>query len=105
MKLITIYLTMSDIPDKVLANTTYSLKDFQKAIKKEKTDIHTTQTKAISAYYYDKGYDIKVVSENKTILFSELLKDEENRQVRPTQNWEKMVLSGCFNIKSDWEHI
>lgn len=110
-KLITVYLGKEDIPADKIEETAFTIKTFLKQIKDNKTDIHTTQTHAFSCWYYDlndDGYDIKVISNNKSILASELLGDSQGsksfgREIRPTQNWEKMLYSSCFDIDLEYE--
>ena len=104
-KLITIYINREDIPEDKIEETAFTIGTFFKYIKDNRTNIHTTQTHAFSSYYYDleDGYDIKVVSKGKSILASELLGDTKGsksfgREIRLTQNWEKMLYSGCFAL-------
>lgn len=107
-KKITVYLTMEDIPVDLRDEVCYTVKDFDLAIKNKQDFIYTTQTKAISSHYYQDGYEIEVISEGEHITASRLLGYDDNgslsfgREIRLTQNWEKMLYSGCFNIKTDW---
>lgn len=108
-KLITVYIGYDDIPTAILPLLTFTVTEFNQKIKHNVPQIHTTLTSAVSAYYYDykdDGWDIKVVHNGKHILFSELLGDVEGnrsfgRAIRITQNWEKMLYSGCFDIDID----
>jgi hypothetical protein len=107
-KKITVYLTMEDIPVDLRDDVCYTVKDFDLAIKNKQDFIYTTQTKAISSYYYQDGYEIEVVSEGDRVTASRLLGYDDNgslsfgREIRLSHNWEKMLRSGCFNIKYDW---
>lgn len=105
-RLITVYISFDDIPKDLVPSTSFTIKDFLKQIKNNKNIIHTTQTSAISSYYYtyqNNGWDIKVIHKGKEILFSKLLADYEGsksygREIRLSQNWEKMFYSGCFDV-------
>ena len=105
-KLITVYLDLEDIPEEVKPFVKYTIVDFLKAIQSEETHVYTTQTHAISSFFYDKnedGWDIKVVRGDREILFSQLLGDVKaehsyGREIRLAQNWEKMFYAGCFDV-------
>ena len=99
-KLIIVLLSLDNIDSDILNRTMFSIKGFQTAIKNNIPEIYTTQTSAISSYYYDKGYDIKIISDDKQVLISDLL---NNRTIRPTQNWEKLLYSNYLDINCDWE--
>lgn len=64
--------------------------------------IVTPLTSEISALTMELGYDIIVQSGHKFIKFSDLLMGNDDkgigRQVRATQNWEKMLYSNCFDL-------
>ena len=62
-KKITIYLTKEDIPVELKEDVCYTVKDFGLAIKNNQEFIYTTQTSAFSSRFYDKGYEIIVISE------------------------------------------
>ena len=109
-KLIVVFLSVDDISRDLLEQVAFSVKGFQTKFKNREPIIYTTQTRAISSRYMEAGYDIKVISEGKEILFSRLLGYDENgaksfgREIRPAQNWEKMLYSGCFDIPHSWEY-
>ena len=95
-KLITVYLSREDITAEVLEELSLTAESLNKDIENNKQYIYTTQTHAISNYlYFCKGYDIKIVSHNRYVLISDLLK---NKEIRDTQNWEKMLYAGCFDL-------
>lgn len=78
-----------------------------KEIKERKQVIITPITKCVSAQVMSLGYDIVVQSKDKVIRFSDLLMGTSDnsfkREIRPTQNWEKMLYSGCFDLDiPDW---
>ena len=107
-KKITVYLTMEDIPVDLREEVCYTVKDLDLALKNKQDFIYTTQTNAINSSYYLDGYEIEVISEGEHITASRLLGYDDNgalsfgREIRIGHNWEKMLYSGCFNIKSDW---
>lgn len=108
-KLITIYLNKEDIPEDKIEEVAFTIGTLFKYIKEDRKDIHTTQTHVFHPVFYDlhdNGFDIKVVSKGKSILASELLGDVDGnksfgREIRPTQNWEKMLYSGCFDLEME----
>lgn len=105
-KMIVVFLSVDDISPDLLNEVEFSLKGFMTAWKERRAKIYTTQIHAISERYLQAGYDIKIISEGKVILISDLLEgknSEVNRDIRITQNWEKMLLSGCFNINTEWD--
>ena len=78
-----------------------------KEIKERKQVIITPITKCVSPQVMSLGYDIAVQSKDKVIRFSDLLMGTSDnsfkREIRPTQNWEKMLYSGCFDLDiPDW---
>lgn len=97
------------IPDFNVEELFYALdlESLCQAIKSRRTTIITTITKCISAQIMELGYDIVVQSEDKFVKFSDLLMGTPDnsfkREIRPTQNWEKMLYSGCFDLDvPDW---
>lgn len=97
------------IPDFNVEELFYALdlESLCQAIKSRRTTIITTITKCISAQIMELGYDIVVQSEDKFVKFSDLLigtsDNSFKRKIRPTQNWEKMLYSGCFDLDvPDW---
>lgn len=76
-----------------------TIKEFDEAIKEELSEIYTTQIEAINSVYYKMGYDIILITSNKVIKMSDLVK---NKTVRMTQNWQKMFRANCFDIKGDY---
>lgn len=97
------------IPDFNVEELFYALdlESLCQAIKSRRTTIITTITKCISAQIMELGYDIVVQSEDKFVKFSDLLMGTSDnsfkREIRPTQNWEKMLYSGCFDLDvPDW---
>ena len=95
-KLITLFLSPKDLSADDIMNCSFTIESFLKDIKLNKEYIYTTQTSALSPFYYNLGYDIKVVKDNKSILMSDLLK---NKEVRITQNWEKMLYADALSIQ------
>lgn len=86
-----------------------NFKSLQDALRSKEPCIITTLTCEVSPLTMEMGYDIYVVSNGDFVLFSELLDYKDDgigsfcREIRITQNWEKMLLSGCFNIDiPDW---
>ena len=97
------------IPDFNVEELFYALdlESLCQAIKSRRTTIITTITKCICAQIMELGYDIVVQSEDKFVKFSDLLMGTPDnsfkREIRPTQNWEKMLYSGCFDLDvPDW---
>ena len=97
------------IPDFNVEELFYALdlESLCQAIKSRRTTIITTITKCISSQIMELGYDIVVQSEDKFVKFSDLLMGTSDnsfkREIRPTQNWEKMLYSGCFDLDvPDW---
>ena len=76
------------------------------AIKEERPCIITPITKCLCASVMEKGYDLIIQSEMKYVVLSEMLNGNCNgslgRQIRPAHNWEKMLYSGCFDLKVDF---
>lgn len=72
--------------------------DTEAAINKRINKILTTCTHFLSARYMEKGYNITILKGNQRISMADLLNNPEGREVRPAQNWEKMLYSGCFDI-------
>ena len=69
--------------------------------------IVTPLTSELSSLTMEMGYDIIVQSGNEYVVFSDLVsgctEDSFGREIRETQNWEKMLYSGCFNLNiPDW---
>lgn len=78
-----------------------------KWIKERKQVIITPITKCVSSQVMSLGYDIVVQSKDKIVRFSDLLMGNSEksfgREIRPAQNWEKMLYSGCFDLDiPDW---
>ena len=72
--------------------------DTAAAIEKEEKKILTTCTHFLSSYYMEKRYNIIVLSGDERISMADLLNSAEGRQIRASQNWEKMLYAGCFDI-------
>lgn len=72
--------------------------DTATAIKKEVKKILTTCTHFLSARYMEKGYNIIILRGQQKISMADLLNNPEGREIRPAQNWEKMLYAGCFDI-------
>lgn len=105
-KTIIIYASVNDIKNK--SRIIYTLKEFEEAIKRQDKIIETTQFHALSSKYFEKGYDIFIISEGKQIKMSDILRIEKapftyGREIRLAHNWEKMFHSGVFNIPYSWE--
>lgn len=69
--------------------------------------IITPLTSELGSLTMELGYDIIVQSGNKFVVFSDLVggctEDSFGREIRETQNWEKMLYSGCFDLDiPDW---
>lgn len=107
----TIYITLDDniilytkmFPDlPIHCNYAISYKNLCDYIKEDRNNIVTPITKCISSSIMEKGYDIVVQSKDKYIRFSDLLMGKSDgsigREIRETQNWEKMLYSGCFDL-------
>ncbi len=97
-----------DLFPEALENFCY-VGDYKKlcqAIKENRPSIITPITKCVSSSVMEKGYDIIIQSENKSVRLSELLMGNVDgsfgRQIRESQNWEKMLYSGCFDLKIDF---
>ena len=77
--------------------------DFCEQIKKRNPMIVTSLTRALDSSIMELGYDLFVQNGNNLVQFSKLLVGDTEkslgRQIRETQNWEKMLYSGCFNIE------
>ena len=103
-KMIVVFLSVDDISPDLLYEVEFSLKGFQTAWKNRKPKIYTTQLEAVDPKYLQAGYDIKIISEGKVVLFSSLLEGNFYRDIKITHNWRKMLLSGVFDISCNWEH-
>ena len=77
-------------------------KDFCRQVKENYPFIITPLTSTLSSNIMELGYDLFVFSNNKYIQFSELLngnvENSFHREIRPAQNWEKMLYGNCFDI-------
>lgn len=106
----TIYVTMDnswklfDICPDALKDYCYAgdyIKTCQ-AIKENRPNIVTPITKFVSSSVMELGYEIIVQCKDKAVRFSELLMGSVDgsfgREIRETQNWEKMLYSGCFDL-------
>ena len=88
-------------------NYTYAgdLKHLMEQIKERKPFIITPLTRVVDSWIMEMGYDIFVQNGKELICFSDLLDYKDDgvgsfgREIRVTQNWEKMLYSGCFNIE------
>ena len=84
-----------------------SFEGFRLAIKEQRPVITTTQTHAISSYYYEMGYEIILSYKNQCLYFSKLLNGEYKdyvRHLRLAHNWEKMFYAGEFHIPGVFEY-
>lgn len=83
-----------------------NLKDLLKAIENRIPEIITPLTCIVSATIMEKGYNIIVYSEGKSVDFYDMANGDtsksDGREIRFTQNWEKMLYSGCFDVEVDW---
>lgn len=110
MKSITVFLTNDDLygfidSQEDMPKIAYTWKAFQAELALESEEIYTTLLDAVDSSYYEKGYDIIVVSEGKYIKFSELLHTGfEGREIRLVHNWQKMLKNDIFAsaIKANW---
>lgn len=87
-----------------IVKTKFTIAEFDKAIKNKEKIIYTTQLEAINSKYFEMGYDIILIEDNKSIKFSDIIKDKNcaltfGREIRLTHDWRKMFRSGCFDIK------
>lgn len=87
----------------VWENVSYAqtFEDLTKQINQNYPMIITPLTHFLIPEVMERGYDLFVVSGNKKICFSELLNGGDgsyHREIRETQNWEKMLFSGCFEL-------
>lgn len=103
----TIYI-MLDITSKSLKQvegsytSALTVSEMEAAIKEQYPNIMTTQTHYLNSHYMEKGYDIFIISEGQKICVSDMLGNGDysfGKEIRPAQNWEKMLYAGCFNIK------
>lgn len=90
-----------------IVKTKFTIAEFDKAIKNKEKIIYTTQLEAINSKYFEMGYDIILIEDNKSIKFSDIIKDKNcaltfGREIRLTHDWRKMFRSGCFDIKYNW---
>lgn len=111
MKRITVFLTNDDLYGFIEAQDempkiSYTWETFNVAIACEDEKIYTTLLDAVSPKYYELGYDIIVISEGKYMRFSDLVRGGfHGRDIRTTQNWQKMLKSGVFSpdIRAEWK--
>ena len=102
-----ICIVLDDIPLQVIFDNTKNFKDTSnvcfcnnyrdlcKTINKRKQFIITPITSILSSLTMELGYELLVFSNNQCVTFSTLLNKKE---IRCSQNWEKMLYSGCFNL-------
>lgn len=88
----------------VWENVSYAqtFEDLVRQINNKYPMIITPLTHFLIPEVMERGYDLFVVSGKRMICFSKLLGGEEGsfgREIRETQNWEKMLYSGCFDIE------
>jgi hypothetical protein len=76
--------------------------DLCRAIDDREKMIITPITHCISSFIMGLGYEIIVVSNGRSIKFSELLNGNPEKsfgkEIRAAQNWEKMLYAGCFDL-------
>lgn len=83
-----------------------SLKDFQLAVNDELDYICTPLTYAIDNFFCLKGYKVIVVSEGVQRCINDMLLGDigpNERELRLAHNVEKMILSGVYNIETNWK--
>ena len=111
-KIIYVFLTQDALlytfNDYDIFKTKFTISEFDKAIKNKEKIIYTTQLEAINSKYFEMGYDLVLIEDNKSIKFSDIIKDKNcaltfGREIRLAHNWRKMFRSGCFDIKYNWE--
>ncbi len=105
-KVIRVYLT-KDIPADDILRCCFTIQSLKEAIKKDEEEIITTQTHAISATVYEKGYDIILIAGKYQISFSDILDGKYSnyiREIKLSHNWEKMFYSGIFYIPGIFEY-
>lgn len=83
-------------------------KDLCKLLDNRCDVIVTTLTSEIDSLTMEKGYDIVVQLGKEYIVFSDLVNGYTDfsfgRQIKETQNWEKMLYNGCFKLDvPDWK--
>jgi len=69
--------------------------EVMRAIEEDIPHIVTPITSCFSHYCVSKGYEVIVKNGVKEICLNELIK---NGEIRPSQNAEKMLISGCFGL-------
>jgi hypothetical protein len=110
MKSITVFLTNDDLygfidSQEDMPKIAYTWEAFQAELALESEQIYTTLLDAVDSSYYEKGYDIIVISEGKYIKFSDLLRTGfEGREIRTTHNWQRMLKNNTFApaIRANW---
>ena len=110
MKLITVFLTNDDLygfidSQEEMPKIAYTWEAFQTELALESEEIYTTLLDAVDSTFYEQGYDIKVISEGKYILFSDLLRIGFNgREIRTAHNWQKMLKNDTFSpaVRANW---
>lgn len=82
-----------------------SLKDFRLAIKNGSQYIVTPLTTALDLFYCFKGYRLLVQSEGHMRCINDMLLGdigENEKELRPAHNIEKMILGGVYDIETQW---
>lgn len=110
MKSITVFLTNDDLygfidSQEDMPKIAYTWEAFQAELALESEEIYTTLLDAVDSSYYEKGYDIIVISEGKYIKFSDLLRIGFNgREIRTAHNWQRMLKNDTFApaIRANW---
>lgn len=86
--------------------TSWSLKDFHEQLNNKDTYIVTPLTTAIDNFYCLKGYRVIIESEGKVYCLNDMLlginTNDNEREMRLAHRAERMFLSGCYEIKTDW---
>lgn len=85
--------------------TTISLKDFKEAIARGDKTIITPLTYALDMFYVLKGYRVIVESNGKRRCINDMLLGDigpNEKELRISHNIEKMILSGVYDIETDW---
>lgn len=88
--------------------TCISKKDFDIQLNRKDKYIVTPLTYAIDNYFAFQGYKVIVKSENTEYCLNTMLlglTKENEKELRAAHNAERLFLSGCYNIKTNWREL
>ena len=83
-----------------------SYKELQLMTKNNCPHIVTPLTTAIDTFYTYRGYRVIVKSEDKEYCLNDMLLGDtkpNEKELRTAHNAEKLFLSGCYDIKVNWD--